>query len=177
MAEHSVPYEDFGDEFRAFVESTLKEFNAVGMAVLLLHRDRTWANGFGFSDAYEKTPILPETLFFAASTTKAFTSAMAAHLAESDEHPNIKWETPIVDLIGDDFVLDQTSPEGRWATKHVTLEDALSHRTGMARHDMIWTNGMCPHMRDTPGQPHLLAGFSLLHIFPKTDHIDRSAVT
>lgn len=26
-----------------------------------------------------------------------------------------------------------------WATKHLTLEDAISHRTGMPRHDLSWT--------------------------------------
>lgn len=140
MGGQGIPYEDFSPDFDAFVQSTIKDFNTVGMTVLLLHRDRTWAKGFGFSDTFQKTPVTPQTLFFAASTTKSFTSAMAASLVESEEHPSINWNTRLVDLIKDDFVLDQSSPEGRWATNHTTLEDALSHRTGMPRHDMIWTN-------------------------------------
>ncbi len=40
------------------------------------------------------------------------------------------WRTPISSLIRDDFVL-----EDGWATAHLTLEDALSHRTGLPRHD------------------------------------------
>lgn len=141
MVKQQVQYEEFDSDFDAFVKSTMEDFNTAGMAVLMLHGDRTWAKGFGFSDVNHKTPVTPETLFFAGSTTKSFTSAMAASLAESDEYPDIKWDTPLAKLIKDDFVLDQSSPEGRWATERITLEDALSHRTGMSRHDLIWMNG------------------------------------
>jgi CubicO group peptidase (beta-lactamase class C family) len=43
------------------------------------------------------------------------------------------WETPISSIIRDDFVL-----QDEWATNHITLNDAVSHRTGMARHDRSW---------------------------------------
>lgn len=141
MNKQDVPYEDFEPAFEAFVKATMEEFNAAGMAVLMLNGDRTWAKGFGFADVHRQTPITPKTLFYAGSTTKSFTSAMAASLVESENHPNIHWNTPLVNLIKDDFVLDQSSREGRWATDHITLEDALSHRTGMLRHDLIWMNG------------------------------------
>lgn len=42
----------------------------------------------------------------------------------------LDWTTPISEIIRDDFVL-----EDGWATSHITIEDALSHRTGMPRHD------------------------------------------
>ena len=42
----------------------------------------------------------------------------------------VDWKTPIADILRDDFVL-----EDAWSTSHLTLEDALSHRTGLARHD------------------------------------------
>ncbi|KAF7546718.1 hypothetical protein G7Z17_g8236 [Cylindrodendrum hubeiense] len=43
------------------------------------------------------------------------------------------WQTPISTIIRDDFVL-----QDEWATNHVTLEDAVSHRTGMGAHDLAW---------------------------------------
>lgn len=43
----------------------------------------------------------------------------------------LDWTTPIAALIPDDFVL----MDDPWATTHITLEDALSHRTGLPRHD------------------------------------------
>lgn len=42
----------------------------------------------------------------------------------------VTWKTPVKDMLGDDFILLDD-----WATTHLTLEDALSHRTGMGRHD------------------------------------------
>jgi CubicO group peptidase (beta-lactamase class C family) len=40
------------------------------------------------------------------------------------------WSTTLSSVLREDFVL-----QDEWATGHVTLEDAASHRTGMARHD------------------------------------------
>lgn len=42
----------------------------------------------------------------------------------------LDWTTPIAQIIPADFVLADP-----WATEHITLEDALSHRTGLPRHD------------------------------------------
>lgn len=57
---------------------------------------------------------------------------MLAHLIDSGAYPGLAdgWATKISSIIRDDFVLDDA-----WATGHVTLEDAASHRTGMPRHD------------------------------------------
>ncbi|TKA75061.1 hypothetical protein B0A55_05988 [Friedmanniomyces simplex] len=51
-------------------------------------------------------------------------------------YSHIDWSTKMVELIRDDFLL-----EDEWTTNHVTLTDALSHRSGMPRNDMSWTNG------------------------------------
>ncbi|KAL8673047.1 MAG: hypothetical protein Q9168_002509 [Polycauliona sp. 1 TL-2023] len=42
----------------------------------------------------------------------------------------LTWRTPVSSLIREEFVLPD-----EYATAHVTLEDAASHRTGMPRHD------------------------------------------
>lgn len=47
----------------------------------------------------------------------------------NSSHP-MNWLTPVSSIIRDDFVLPD-----EYATTHVTLEDALSHRTGMPGHD------------------------------------------
>ncbi|TVY52262.1 Protein flp, partial [Lachnellula suecica] len=58
-----------------------------------------------------------------------------ALLISSSNHSNLglSWSTPISSLIRDDFVLPDA-----YSTQHVTLEDALSHRTGMPRHDFSY---------------------------------------
>ena len=55
-------------------------------------------------------------------------------LVDDDEiYPEVRWNTPISSLIRDDFVL-----ENDYATTHTTIEDALSHRTGMPGHDFSY---------------------------------------
>lgn len=79
------------------------------------------------------TRATPETLWFGASITKAFTAALLAHLIGGKEHASQLpqgWATPISAIIPLDFVL-----QDEWATKNLTLEDAVCHRTGYSRHD------------------------------------------
>ncbi|KAE8377733.1 beta-lactamase/transpeptidase-like protein [Aspergillus bertholletiae] len=77
-----------------------------------------------------------------ASTTKAFTAAaMSLVIDDSKNHfrehcsrkvkqaPHIHWSTPLASIIPDDFVL-----EDEYTTAHITIEDALSHRTGIPDH-------------------------------------------
>lgn len=78
-----------------------------------------------------------DSLFSTCSTTKAFTAA-AASLAIQDSKKTaepINWDTPIAELIRDDCVLADEH-----ATNHTTLEDALSHRSGLPGlvNAMLW---------------------------------------
>ena len=88
--------------------------------------------------------MTPDTLFMTGSTTKAFTDAAIGLLIASGNYtvpalPNspsgaatlpLSWRTPISAILPSDFVLEDS-----WATAHVTLEDAASHRSGLSRHD------------------------------------------
>lgn len=81
-------------------------------------------------------------MFFAGSTTKAFTAAtLSTFIRDGDNSggddttasssASISWTTPIHQILGNDFVLQDD-----YSTHHVTLADALSHRTGLPRHDL-----------------------------------------
>lgn len=87
--------------------------------------------GYGIATLPD-TPATPETLWYAGSTTKAFTAAVIAHLIDSKKYPALVkgWQTTISSILREDFVL-----QDEWATNHLTLEDAVAHRTGMPRHD------------------------------------------
>lgn len=97
--------------------------------------------GFGIA-TYPSTPVTPSTLFYCASTSKAFTAAALSIMIDSGNYTApavhgqpLAWDTKIHNLIPEDFVLADA-----WATTHVTLEDALSHRTGLPRHDKASTH-------------------------------------
>ncbi|KAI1208300.1 beta-lactamase/transpeptidase-like protein [Annulohypoxylon truncatum] len=124
------------DDFAAFARAALDRWHVPGIAVAVVDREETWTEGYGIS-SFPSTPVTPSTLFYGGSTTKAFTAAIVSLLIASGEHsvsPSgpLSWRTPLAQLLGDDFVL---APEYDWAAAHLTLEDALSHRTGFPRHD------------------------------------------
>ena len=56
---------------------------------------------------------------------------MSLLVDDNEKFPDVQWNTPISSLIRDDFVLSDP-----WATEHITVEDALSHRTGYPGHTM-----------------------------------------
>ena len=125
------------EDFREFVQETLHKYHTPGLAIALVHKDKTWSTGFGYSHLDSKKPVDARTLFFAGSTTKSFTAAAASKLVFSEDSPykDIKWSTPLAQLIRDDFVLLD-----EYAQNHITIADALCHRTGMPRHDQVWIN-------------------------------------
>jgi CubicO group peptidase (beta-lactamase class C family) len=89
------------------------------------------AQGFGYA-SLPSTPVTPHTLFWAGSTTKSFTAAALSLLVDNaSDYASVGWQTPMSHLLREDFVLSDD-----WATAHVTVEDALSHRTGYPRHDL-----------------------------------------
>lgn len=83
---------------------------------------------YGFAELPEKK-MTTDALFSTCSTTKAFTAAatsMAIQDSKATTSP-FDWDTPLSTLIPDDFVLADD-----YYTKNVTIEDLLSHRSGMA---------------------------------------------
>ena len=58
---------------------------------------------------------------------------MSLLVDDNDKYPEVQWDTPVTNLIRDDFVL-----EDGYATSHITIEDILSHRLGMPRHDFSY---------------------------------------
>ncbi len=91
----------------------------------------------------------PKLCVSAPPPQKAFVRATLSQFIQDKTYPALLekgWNTPISSIIPDDFVLADD-----WATQHVTLEDAISHRTGLPRHDNSWrysTNGSQTLVRD-----------------------------
>src|SRR5437660_2723469 len=116
--------------FDAFMEKTLKDWNAPGIGVGVVVGDKlVFAKGYGYRDYAKKLPIAPNTLFPIASNTKLFTAVAAGFLVEEGK---LTWDRPIRESIPTiqfyDSALNNT----------VTLRDMLAHRTGITRHDSIW---------------------------------------
>lgn len=74
-------------------------------------------------------------MFAIGSNSKLFTTLALGMLVEKS-NPSLNWTTKIVDILGDDWQL-----EDKIAERHADLLDILSHRTGLPRHEMGWHRG------------------------------------
>ncbi|KHN93895.1 Beta-lactamase/transpeptidase-like protein [Metarhizium album ARSEF 1941] len=121
----------FDDKFAGLVDDTLNEWRVPGLSIAVIDNDQVFAEGYGIA-TFPNTPATPETIWYGASTTKAFVAAAIAAVIDSGNYPQLSlgWSTPVSSIIRDDFVL-----QNEWATARVSLEDAVSHRTRLGGQD------------------------------------------
>ncbi|KAL6713677.1 hypothetical protein ACLMJK_009142 [Lecanora helva] len=124
----------FSENFDKAVNHSLHRWHAPGLAVAVVDGQETYGKGYGFAQLPNK-PVTPSTLFYTGSTTKSFTSAALSLLIDDTANSTtpLSWQTPLIDLIREDFVLADD-----YTTSHATLEDALSHRTGLSENGLAW---------------------------------------
>jgi CubicO group peptidase (beta-lactamase class C family) len=100
-----------------------------GIAVAVMQdRKLLYSDGFGLRDRTSKDRVDVDTVFAIGSATKGFTSMAMAILSERQA---VDLGAPIKRYLPD-FSMQDT------AAGDMTLEDVLSHRTGLPRHDALW---------------------------------------
>lgn len=107
--------------------------NIPGMAIAIVKDDQViMARGFGVRDIDTNQPADEHTLFAIGSSTKSFTAALAAMLVDEGK---VDWDEPIRTYLPEFRLHDEE------IAAQVTLRDALSHRTGLNRTDLLWVSG------------------------------------
>ncbi|MDJ0590867.1 MAG: serine hydrolase [Pleurocapsa sp. MO_226.B13] len=124
---------DVGDklqDFDAYVEKLLQDWNAPGIGVGIVAEDQlVFAKGYGDRNYQEKLPFTSKTLFPIGSNTKLFTAIAAGILVEEGK---LTWDEPIRDAVPAICFYNHE------LNNTVTLRDMLAHRTGITRHDGMW---------------------------------------
>lgn len=133
------------EDFTKYVHSILDHFHVPALSIAVIHNNTVFSQGYGTA-IFPDVPAKPETLYYTGSTTKSFTAAALTLLMDDlkNTSQSFSWQTPIVDIIRDDFVL-----QDEYITTHATLEDLASHRTGMPRHDSSYGSNGTRTVRDT----------------------------
>jgi CubicO group peptidase (beta-lactamase class C family) len=85
--------------------------------------------GYGFKDQDSKMPVTPQTLFAIGSTTKAFT-ALDLKILENNN------QLKLTDKI--QSILPYFRLSNEMISEEASIEDLLSHRIGLPRHDILW---------------------------------------
>lgn len=128
------------EAFDALVDKQLKRYHIPGASFSVVHHDLTWSKGYGMAQVDPPVPVdAATTLFQACSTTKAQLCALwGIYIASAENqakpvHERISFKTLLAEIVRDDFVTSDVIRTGQ-----ITLEDVLSHRSGMPRHELSY---------------------------------------
>lgn len=114
----------------ALAEKSRKAWNVPGIAIAIVKDDRVLlAKGYGLKETGRPGKVTADTVFAIGSTTKAFTTAAMAMLADEGK---LDWDDPVRKHVEFFHLSDPR------ADSMVTLRDLVSHRTGLSRHDELW---------------------------------------
>ncbi len=116
--------------FDALVEQGRLDWEVPGLAVAVVKDGRVLlAKGYGVREMGKPEKVDADTLFAAASTTKAMTAAAIGMLVDDGK---LAWDDPVRNFVPElqfhDAVLSDT----------LTVRDLLTHHTGMPNTDYLW---------------------------------------
>jgi CubicO group peptidase (beta-lactamase class C family) len=111
-------------EQRAVVRRAMAEAGIPGAAVAIVHRGLVVAEGFGYANLAEKTPVTPDSLFPLASVSKSFTATAVMQLVEEGL---LSLEEPVVRYVPWFQVADGD------ASRQITVRMLLNHTSGLGR--------------------------------------------
>ena len=135
--------------------ATLKEFVANGMKLLdtpgvglaFIDGGKTvWAGGLGVKELGKPDPVGPDTLFIAASNTKALTTLLLAELVDEGK---MRWDQPVTELLPSFKLGDEAT------TRQVKVQHLICACTGMPRQDLEW---LLEYRIETPASAMKLLG-------------------
>lgn len=114
----------------SYVDQALRGWRVPGIGVAIVRNDSViYARGYGVRDVRQGTPVTERTVFAIGSSSKAFTAAAIAMLV--DEKKVALDATATTYLPG--FQLNDP-----YASREATVRDLLSHRSGLARGELVW---------------------------------------
>jgi len=121
------------DKLSKKLEAVRIKLKIPGMAITVVKDGKVLlSKGFGVSNIENGSAVDENTMFAIGSTTKAFTASLAGILVEEGK---LSFDAPVTDY------LPWYTPNLEEDTGKLTLRDMLSHRSGIARNDILWASG------------------------------------
>lgn len=116
----------------AFLEKAMIDWEVPGMEVLIVKDGEVLLEkGYGVRNTETNEPVTENTLMAIASNTKAFTTASLSMLVDEGK---INWTDKVVDYLPYFKMYDP------YVTQEFTIEDLVTHRSGLATFsgDLLW---------------------------------------
>lgn len=118
------------DAIDQFAAETLAATRLPGAAIAIVHGGEiALTKGYGLRDIERRRPMLSNTLYPIASTSKPLNATLLATLVDEGR---LAWDDRVARYLPE-FALSGTS-----ASAEVSIRDLLSMRTGLPRHDWLW---------------------------------------
>jgi CubicO group peptidase (beta-lactamase class C family) len=132
---------------KEFVANGMKLFDTPGVGLAFIDGGKTvWAGGLGVKEIGKPDPVDADTLFIAASNTKALTTLLLAELVDEGK---MRWDQPVTELFPDFRLGDEAT------TKQVQVQHLICACTGMPRQDLEW---LFEYRAETPNTAVKLLG-------------------
>jgi CubicO group peptidase (beta-lactamase class C family) len=115
---------------REFAHDVMRQFDVPGVGLSLIDGNKVvFEGGLGVKTLGKPDPVDADTLFLAASNTKAMTTLLLAELV--DEH-RLRWDQPVTEVYPD-FRLGDAE-----ITRQVLVKHLICACTGLPRQDFEW---------------------------------------
>jgi CubicO group peptidase (beta-lactamase class C family) len=132
---------------KEFVASGMKLLDTPGVGLAFIDSGKTvWAGGLGVKEAGKPGAVDADTLFIAASNTKALTTLLLAELVDEGK---MHWDQPVTELFPTFKLGDEAT------TKQVQVQHLICACTGMPRQDLEW---LFEYRAETPASALKLLG-------------------
>jgi len=118
------------EKVREYAHLLMEESKVPGLAIGIVKDGKViLVEGFGYRNLENKLPVTTQTLFPIGSMTKPFTAMSIGMLAADGK---IDWWEPVRTYLPEFALKDP------YVTANITLRDLVTHRSGLARCDMLW---------------------------------------
>lgn len=119
-----------GPAVDALAKRTMEQWKLPGLALVVVHKNKlVYLKGFGVRELGKPELVSPDTVFPIASCTKSFTTLAMGMLADADK---LGWDDLVRKHVPYFHLADPL------ADASVNLRDLVTHRTGVASHDLLW---------------------------------------
>jgi CubicO group peptidase (beta-lactamase class C family) len=114
----------------SYVAKAMADWEVPGMAVAVVKGDSVvYAKGYGTRTVGRNEPVDPATLFAIGSSSKAFTATLVGMLVDAGK---VQWNDPVAQHLRGFQLADP------YVSREMRVRDLLSHRSGLARGDLLW---------------------------------------
>ena len=113
-----------------YIANAVQQWNIPGAAVAIVRNDSViYAKGFGVLAEGSTAPVNERTLFEIGSCSKSFTATAIAMLVAEGK---MRWDARVTEYLPGFRLNDPV------ANSAVTIRDALAHRSGIPRGELMW---------------------------------------